>query len=154
MAFGDGAALLLLEAGEGAALVGGGVRAEAVGLAAFVVLGQVFGDGKTFLIAKEQSVAVLPALHLFAGADPELLLDLRLLVLEEHAGAERFPDLVGVLGEADDEEFGDLALRVEVGAGLLGEVVDELPHFGEGLGLRDGTIRVGGLVERHGGSRC
>ena len=39
VAFGDGAALLGLEACEGAAFVGGGVEAEAVGSAAFVVLG-------------------------------------------------------------------------------------------------------------------
>ena len=45
--------MLLLEACERSALVGVRIFAEPVGLAAFVVLGQVFGDGKTFLVAEE-----------------------------------------------------------------------------------------------------
>jgi hypothetical protein len=108
MALGDGAALLRFEAAQRTALFGRGIGSQAVGFTAFVILWQVFGDGKTFLIAEEQSVAVFPPLHLLAGTDPELLLDLLLLVLEEHAGAERLAHLVHVLGEADHQELGDL----------------------------------------------
>jgi hypothetical protein len=104
--------LALLEAGEGTALVRVWVLAEPVGFAALVVLWQVCGDGKTFLVAEEQSVAVFPALHLLAGADPELLVEFFLLVFEEHAGAERFAKFVDVLGEADHKELGDFRLRV------------------------------------------
>ena len=89
--------LLLFQAHERAALFRVRILAVSVCLATLVVLGQMFGDGKTFLVAEQQSVAVFPALHLLAGADPELLVDLFLLVLEEHARAERFPDLVDVL---------------------------------------------------------
>ena len=108
-----GAALLLLEAREGTALRGVGVRTISVGLAAFVVLWQVLGDGKTFRIGEKQSVAVLPPLHLLARADPELRLDLSLLVLEEHAGAEWAADFLDVLREADDQEVRDFALGVQ-----------------------------------------
>ena len=45
--------LALLEAGEGTALVRVWVLAEPVGFAALVVLWQVCGDGKTFLVAEE-----------------------------------------------------------------------------------------------------
>ena len=100
--------LALLEACQRPTLFRVGVLADTVGFAALVVLWQVFGDGKTFLVAEEQSVAILPALHLFTGTDPELLLDLLLLVLEEHAGTERFADFIDVLREPDHQEFGDL----------------------------------------------
>jgi hypothetical protein len=45
--------LALLEAGECAALLRVWILAEAVSFAALVVLWQVFGDGKTFLVAEE-----------------------------------------------------------------------------------------------------
>ena len=66
----DLAAALFFEAAEGATLVRMGVLADAVDRDAFVSFGQVLGDGKTFLIAEEQSMTVFPALHFFAGADP------------------------------------------------------------------------------------
>ena len=110
----DLAALLFFEATERAALIGVRVFDQAVDLAAFVVFWQVLGNRKTFRIAEEQSMAVLVLLHLLAGADPGAGLRLLGLVLVEVAGAQRLADLVDVLGEADDEELGDLALRVQV----------------------------------------
>jgi hypothetical protein len=153
MAFFEATPLALLEAGEGAALVGIWVLAETVGFAALVVLWQVFGDGKTFLVAEEQSVAVFPALHFLAGTDPEFLVEFLLLVLEEHAGAERLADFLDVLGEADHEELGDFGLRVKEAAALVREFANELAHLLDVL--RGGLSEVfgGGLVNGHGCSR-
>jgi hypothetical protein len=134
MALLQATSLALLEASEGAALAWIWVLAEAISFTALVVLWQVFGDGKTFLVAEEQSVAIFPALHLFAGADPELLVKFFLLVIEEHAGAERFAKFIDVLGKADYEELGDFGLRVEEAAALVREVVHELAHLLHVLG--------------------
>lgn len=153
VAFLKATALALFEAGEGTALVRMWVLAETVGFAALVVLWQVFGDGKTFLVAEEQSVAVFPALHLLAGADPEFLVDLFLFVLEEHAGAERFTDFIDVLGEADHEEFGDFRLWVEEAAALVREVADEFAHFLDVLGGGLCEVFLGRLFDGHGCSR-
>src|SRR5690606_15701030 len=106
------------------------------------------GNRKTFRIAEEQSVTVLPLLHFFAGTDPRAALGLLGLVLVEVARAERTADLVDVLGEADHEELGDLALGVEVRTALFGEVLDELPHLAEIRLARLGAVGVAGLVER------
>ena len=51
--FFDGAALFFFEAADGAAFVGVWIGDEAVDLAAFVVIGEVLGNGKTFLIAEK-----------------------------------------------------------------------------------------------------
>ena len=110
----DLAALFLLEAREGAALVRVRILDDAVDLAALVAFWQVLGNRKTFRITEEQSVAVFVLLHLLAGADPGAPLHLFLLVLVEVAGAERSTEVVHVLGEADHEELGDLALGMEV----------------------------------------
>jgi hypothetical protein len=53
VAFFEATSLTFFEAGEGTALVRIWVLAEAIGFAALVVLWQVFGDGKTFLVAEE-----------------------------------------------------------------------------------------------------
>ena len=153
MAFFEATPLALLEAGEGAALVRVWVLAETVGFAALVVLWQVFGDGKTFLVAEEQSVAVFPALHLLAGTDPELLVEFFLLVLEEHARAERLAKFVDVLGEADHEELGDFRLRVEEAAALVGEVLYELAHLLDVLRGGLSEVFLGRLFDGHGCSR-
>jgi hypothetical protein len=117
-----------------------GVRTVAVDLATFVVLGEMLGDGKTFRIAEEQSMAIFPLLHLVAGADPGALFDLLDLVIIEIAGAERAAKVVDVLGEANDEKLGDVLLGMEVGAALFDVFVDELPHLGERLLAGLGTI--------------
>jgi hypothetical protein len=105
-----------------------GVFARAVDLAAFVVVWEILGDGKTFLIAEEQSMAVFPALHLVAGTDPGAGLHLFGFVLVEVAGTERPAKVIDVLGQPDHEEFGDVVFRVQIAAALLSEGVDELPH--------------------------
>ena len=64
-------------------------------------------------------MAVLELLHLLAGADPRAAFDLFRLVLVEVARTEGPSQIVNVLRQPDDEEFGDLALRVEVRAALL-----------------------------------
>jgi hypothetical protein len=153
MAFLEATPLAFFETGEGATLVGIWVLAETVGFAALVVLWQVLGDGKTFLVAKEQSVAVFPALHFLAGTDPELLVEFFLLVLEEHAGAERFAKFIDVLGKADHEELGDFRLRVEEAATFVCKVADEFAHLFDVLrgGLRE--IFLGRLFDGHGCSR-
>lgn len=69
-AFVDDPALLLLQAAERSALVRRWVFDQAIDLAALVVLWQVLRYRKTFRITEEQSVAVLPLLHLLTGADP------------------------------------------------------------------------------------
>jgi len=142
--------LTLLKASEGAALVRVWVLAEAIGFAALVVLWQVFGDGKTFRVAEEQSVAVFPALHFLAGTDPEFLVEFFLFVLEEHAGAERFAKFVDVLGEADHEEFGDFRLRVEEAAALVREFADEFAHLLDVSGRGLCEVFRGRLVDGHG----
>ncbi len=143
----DAAPLLLLEPSKGAPELRVRVLAETVGLKTLVVLWEIFSDGKTFLIAEQQSVAILPALHFFARTDPELLPDLLLLVLEEHAGAERPAHLVDVLREADHEEVCDLALGVEVRPRLTGEGLDELLHLRDVLRRGLLAIRLGRLVD-------
>ena len=150
VAFFEATTLALFEAGEGTALVRVWVLAETVGFAALVVLWQVFGDGKTFLVAEEQSVAVFPALHLLAGTDPELLVEFFLLVLEEHARAERLAKFVDVLGEADHEEFGDFRLRVEEAATLVREVADEFAHLLDAFGRGLCAVFLGRLFDGHG----
>ena len=45
--------LLFFQARQRAPLVGIWISPQAVGLATFVILGQVFGDGKTFLVAEQ-----------------------------------------------------------------------------------------------------
>ena len=87
-----------LQTADGASLAGGGIGAQAVDLPPLVVLWQVLGDGKTFLIAEEQSMAVFPALHLVAGADPGTALDLFGLVFVVVARAEGAAEVVDVLG--------------------------------------------------------
>jgi hypothetical protein len=115
-----------------------------------VVLWQVLGDGKTFLIAEEQSMAVFPTLHLVAGTDPGAAFDLFGFVFVVVAGAEGAAEVVDVLGQADDEELGDVFLRVEEGPALLVVVVDELPHLGERLLGRLVTVFVPHAIDiRH-----
>ena len=127
--FFDRAALFFFEAADGAALVGLRVGDQAVDFATFVVVGEVLGNGKTFLIAEEQSMAVFPFLHLFAGTDPGGGFDLFGLVFVVVARAEGTAEFINVLGEANDEEFRKITLRMQVAAALLGKVLDKLPHL-------------------------
>ena len=110
----DRATLLFFEATDGASFVGLGVADQAVDLAALVVVGEMLGDGKTFLIAEEQSMAVLPSLHLFTGADPGGGLDLLLLVFVEVARTEGTSQLIDVLGEPDNEKLCDFLPRMQM----------------------------------------
>ena len=125
----DGAALFFFEATDGATLIGMRVGDQAVDFAAFVVVGEVLGNGKTFLIAEEQSMAIFPLLHLLAGTDPGGGFDLFGFVFVVVAWAEGSADFVDVFGEANHEKFGNLFLRVEIGAAFIGKVLDELLHF-------------------------
>lgn len=97
----DLAALTLGDAPECATLLGCGIEAQAVDLAAFVVLWQVLGNRKTFRITEEQSVTVLPSLHLLARAAPGAALRFGSLVRVEITGAERPADFLDVLGKAN-----------------------------------------------------
>ena len=146
-AFVDFSTALLFEAAEGSAFVRMWIGADSVDLDAFVIFGQVFGDGKTFLIAEEQSMAVFPALHFLAGTDPGRFFDLFRLVLVEVAGTERSAELVDVFGETDHEELGDVFLGMEVGTALLSEVAGELPHLVEILLGRLLTIVVADVFD-------
>src|SRR5215813_6103913 len=62
--------LSLEDARGGAALVGVRVLHDPVGRASLVILGEMLGDRQAFRRDEQQAVAVLPLLHLVAGADP------------------------------------------------------------------------------------
>src|SRR5262249_9784187 len=111
--------LALEDARGGAALVGVRVLHEPVGSASLVVLGQVLGDGKPLRRDEQQAVAVLPLLHLVAGADPPAQLRLGLRIGVEVAGAERSPHQLDVAREPLDDRLGHRHVRMERGAGLL-----------------------------------
>src|SRR5436190_20476372 len=81
--------LPLLHLGHRAALVRVRVLDDAVGLAPLVVLRQMLGDRKAFLVHEQQAVAVLVFLHLVARADPAAELGLFLGVGIEVTGAQR-----------------------------------------------------------------
>lgn len=103
---------LLLELPERPPFIGCRVSNDPIDLTAFVVFGEVLGDGKTFRIAKEQSVAVLPLLHLIARADPGRGLNLFRLIFVKITRAERPTELINMLGEADHQSLSDLGLGV------------------------------------------
>jgi hypothetical protein len=86
---------------------------DAVGLTALVVLGQVLGDGQSFVGDEEQTVTVFELLHLVAGADPPAKLGLRRGVGIEVAGTEGSADLVDMGGQAVHHGFGDAAIGMQ-----------------------------------------
>ena len=80
-------------------------------------------------------MAVLPLLHLVAGADPAAQLGLRLGIGVEVARAEGPPDQLDVAREALHHGLGDAHVRVQGGAGLLRVLARVVPHLVD-VGLR------------------
>src|SRR5262245_13001768 len=117
---GAGFALLAFEnARRGPPLVGVWILHQAVRRATFVILGQVLRDGQTLRRDEEQAVAVLPFLHLVAGADPPAKLGLGLWIRIEVARAEGPPDLFDVARETFHHGLGHRHVRVQGRPGLL-----------------------------------
>ena len=75
-----------------------------------MVLWQVFCDGKTFLIAKKQSVTVLPALHFFTWADPRLLFDFFFFIFKKHTGTQLFAGLIYILSKSYDQKVRNFSI--------------------------------------------
>src|SRR5438309_5002881 len=113
-------ALLLEHASHRPALVRGGILHDAVGLAPLVILREVLGDRHAFRVDEEQAVAVLPLLHLLAGADPPPELGLFLGVRIEVAGAERTTNFFDMPGKALDHGLGPAHVGMETRAGFRG----------------------------------